>query len=308
MHYIKLNKDTFISKIGIGSYRNFGEKLDPRESRKIILNFFEQGINFIDSSVNYADGDCEKIIGNTLKNNNLRKSFFIASKVFFSVNKKINDGLSRKNIKFSIDKIKQNYQTDYIDCVQCHRYDPNQNLHELVEIFESYINNGDIRYWGTTNWPYDKINKIIKICKMKNRFIFNQMPINIFYKKNKKSLLLLKKKNFINIIYGVLAKGLLTNNFIMKKKTFKNNENINYNKENITLIKKLFIVCKKYDYSLEEFMYSLINSQKYVDVTLCGVGMYQHFKNLNFKKILNKKLFENNIYKIKKYEKIKDLL
>ena len=185
---------------------------------------------------------------------------------------------------------------------------PNQNLYELVEIFESYINNGDIRYWGTTNWPYDKINKIIKICKMKNRFIFNQMPINIFYKKNKKSLLLLKKKNFINIIYGVLAKGLLTNNFIMKKKTFKNNENINYNKENITLIKKLFIVCKKYDYSLEEFMYSLINSQKYVDVTLCGVGMYQHFKNLNFKKILNKKLFENNIYKIKKYEKIKDLL
>jgi len=308
LHYIKLNKDTFISKIGIGSYRNFGEKLDPRESRKIILNFFEQGINFIDSSVNYADGDCEKIIGNILKNNNLRKSFFIASKVFFSVNKKINDGLSRKNIKFSIDKIKQNYQTDYIDCVQCHRYDPNQNLHELVEIFESYINNGDIRYWGTTNWPYDKINKIIKICKMKNRFIFNQMPINIFYKKNKKSLLLLKKKNFINIIYGVLAKGLLTNNFIMKKKTFKNNENINYNKENITLIKKLFIVCKKYDYSLEEFMYSLINSQKYVDVTLCGVGMYQHFKNLNFKKILNKKLFENNIYKIKKYEKIKDLL
>ena len=35
--------------IGIGSYRNFGEKLDPRESRKIILNFFDQGINFIDS-------------------------------------------------------------------------------------------------------------------------------------------------------------------------------------------------------------------------------------------------------------------
>jgi len=308
LHYIKLNKDTFISKIGIGSYRNFGEKLDPRESRKIILNFFDQGINFIDSSVNYVDGDCEKIIGNILKDNNLRKSFFIASKVFFSVNKNINDGLSKKNIKFSIDKIKQNYKTDYIDCVQCHRYDPNQNLYELVEIFESYINNGDIRYWGTTNWPYDKINKILKICKMKKKFIFNQMPINIFYKKNKKSLLLLKKKNFINIIYGVLSKGLLTNNFALKKKTFKNNENINYNKKNIILIKKLFNICKKYDYSLEEFMYSLINSQKYVDVTLCGIGMYQHFKNLNFEKILNKKLFENNIYKIKKYEKIKNLI
>ena len=306
--YTKLNTDTSISRFGIGSYRNFGEKIDARKSQKIILHFFDQGINFIDSSVNYANGDCEKIIGNTLKKNKLRKSFFIASKVFFSVNKKIKDGLSKKNIKFSIERIKKNYKTDFIDCVQCHRFDQNTNLHELVDTFEYYIKKGDIRYWGTTNWPYDKIIELSKICKMKKHFIFNQLPLNIFYKKNIKSLSLLKKRKFINIVYGVLSKGLLSNNFILNKKTFKTNENINFKKKNTLKIKKIFDVCKKYDYSLEEFMYSLINSQKYVDVILCGISSLKHFENLNFEKVLNQKLFKNYLYEIKQNEKIKNIL
>lgn len=308
MFSIKLNTNTSISKIGIGSYRNFGEKLDLRTSQKIILNFFNQGVNFIDSSINYADGDCEKIIGDILKKNNLRKSFFIASKIYFSINKKIVDGLSDKNIKFSIDKIKKNYKTEFIDCIQCHRYDPNVNLEELVNIFEDYIRRGDIRYWGTTNWPYDKIIKVLSLCKMKKRFVFNQLPLNIFYKKNIKSLLLLKKRKFINIVYGVLSKGLLSNNFILNKKTFKINENINYKKENIIRIKKIYDICKKHGYTLEEFMYSLVCNQKYVDITLCGISSVKYFDNLNFNKILNKEIFENNLRKMTKYEEIKNIL
>lgn len=308
MLYTKLNTKTSISRFGIGSYRNFGEKINLKDSQKIIFKFFDQGINFIDSAVNYANGDCEKIIGNILKKNNLRKSFFIASKVFFSINKKIEDGLNKQNIKFSIDRIKKNYKTDFIDCIQCHRYDQNINLYELVDTFENYIKKGDIRYWGTTNWPYDKIIEILKICKMKKNFIFNQSPLNIFYKKNIKLLLLLKKKKFINIVYGVLSKGLLSNNFILNKKTFKTNENINYKNKNLPKIKKIFDVCKKYDYSIEEFMYSLINIQKYVDVTLCGISSLEHFENLNFEKILNQKVFKSYLYEMKQNEEIKNIL
>jgi len=135
---LKINNN-FLSKIGIGSYRNFGEKLDIRKSQEIIFGFIDQGVNLIDSSVNYADGECEKIIGDILKKNKLRKNLFIASKIFFSTHNNIEDGLSRKNIEFSLDKIKKNYKTDFIDCVQCHRYDPKVNLHELVETFEEQI-------------------------------------------------------------------------------------------------------------------------------------------------------------------------
>jgi len=304
---LKIN-NKFLSKIGIGSYRNFGEKLDIRKSQEIIFSFIDQGVNFIDSSVNYADGECEKIIGDILKKNKLRKNLFIASKIFFSTHNNIEDGLSRKNIKFSLDKIKKNYRTDFIDCIQCHRYDPKVNLHELVETFEEEIKKGDIKYWGTTNWPYSKIIKVLKICKMKKNFIFNQVPLNIFYKKNIKLLLFLKKKNFINIVYGLLSKGLLTNNFALNKKKFKIDENINYNKKNIIQIKKIFNICKKYGYSLEEFIYALISNKKYVDITLCGISSIKQFKNFDLKKILNKDIFKNKLNEMRKYEEIKNIL
>ncbi len=308
MFYFNLNKKTSISKIGIGSLKNFGEKIDRRNSQKIILNFFDQGVNFIDSSVNYANGNCEKVIGDILKKNNLRSSFFIASKIFFSTNKNIKDGLNLKNIKFSMQEIRKNYKTDFIDCIQCHRFDPNQSLYELVDVFEDYIKRGEIRYWGVTNWPNDKIKKVQQICKMKKNFVFNQLPLNIFYKKNIKSLLMLKKNKFRNIVYGVLSKGILSNNFVLNKKTSGIKKNINYTQKNVLKIKNLFNICKKFDYTLEEFIYSLINSQKYVDITLCGVSSLKYFNTLNFKKVFNEKKFHEDFKEMKKYEEIKNIL
>lgn len=308
MRYISLDKRTLLSKIGIGTYKNFGEKLDRRESQKLIIKFHQEGVNFIDSSVNYVDGNCEKLIGEILKKNYLRKNFFIASKVFFSVNKKIKDGLSKNNIKYSLDQIKKNYQTDFIDCLQCHRYDPNINLHELVDIFEELIKKGEIRFWGSTNWPEDKIIKVQKICRMKKKFLFNQQPLNIFFKKKVKNLINTKNKGIVNLVYGILSKGLLSDKFLLNQKQAKFKKNINYKKKNVSKIKKLKKVCTKYGYSLEEFMFALANSKKYVDITLCGISSIKHLNKLEFKKIFNNNLFIQHFNEMKKYEDIKNIL
>ena len=76
----------------------------------------------------------------------------------------------------------------------------------------------------------------------------------------------------------------------------------------ILKIKNLFNICRKFDYTLEEFMYSLINYQKYVDITLCGVTSLKYFNTLNFKKIFNKKKFQADFNEMKKYEEIKNIL
>ena len=55
-------------------------------------------------------------------------------------------------------------------------------------------------------------------------------------------------------------------------------------------------------------MYSLINFQKYVDVTLCGISSLGHFENLNFEKILNQKAFKSYLYEMKQNEEIKNIL
>ena len=118
----------------------------------------------------------------------------------------------------------------------------------------------------------------------------------------------MKKKNFINVVYGVLSKGLLSNKFVLQKKSLGIKRNINYSKMNIKKIKSIFNICRRYDYSLEEFMYSLINYQKYVDIVLCGITSMKYFKTTNFEKILNKKMFQAKFNDMKKYEEIKDIL
>lgn len=307
MQFIKINNKTLISKFGIGTYQNFGEKINFKESEKIISNLYNRGVNFIDSSVNYSNGYCEKLIGKILKKKNLRKDFFIASKVYFSLNKNIRTGLSKKNIEFSLKETLNNYQTDYIDCLQCHRFDPKVNLHKLVEVFENQIIKGKIIYWGTTNWPYSKIIEVQKICKFKNRFIFNQLPLNILYKKNIDFFKKIKRKNFINIIYGVLSKGLISNNFIKEKYRKKFKENLNYNSKNLDIIENLYILCKKNKISLEEFTYSFIINQRFVDIVLTGISSKNYFKNLDFKKIFDKRLLNKCLLEIKKNETTKNI-
>ena len=308
MQYISLDKKTSLSKIGIGTYKNFGEKLDYRESQKILVKLYQKGVNFIDSSINYAGGNCEKIIGKILKKNHLRKNFFIASKVFFSVNRKIDNGLSKENINYSLEQIKKNYKTDFIDCLQCHRYDPNIDLYELVNIFENLIKRGDIRFWGSTNWPLNIIIKVHKICNMKKKFIFNQQPLNIFFKDRLENLNTTKNKGFVNLVYGILSKGLLSNKFLTNTGLLKFKKNINYKTKNVSKIKKIDKICKKYGYSFEEFMFALAHSKKYVDITLCGISSSEHLNKLDFKKIFNNNLFNKHLNEMKKYEDIKNIL
>lgn len=307
MEFIKLNNKIKISKFGIGTYKNYGEKLDFQSSEKILLKLFEKGINLVDSSINYQNGNVEKIIGKIIRKHNLRNKLFITSKVFFSIKKNIKNGLNKKNIDFSINNILKNYKTDFIDCILCHRYDPEVDTDKLIELFESKIKKGKINYWGITNWPYDKILEIKKKISLKDRFIFNQLPINFFYKKN---IDLFKKthKNFFNIGYGILSKGLITNNFILKKNSKKLKNNINFLNDNIIVLKKIFIFCKKNNISLEEFCYSFIINQKFIDIILLGISSNKYLNNLNFNKIFNRQIFDKCLTEMKKNERIKNFL
>lgn len=307
MEYIKLNDKIILSKFGIGTYQNYGYKLDFQSSKKILIKLYEKGINLINSSINYQSGNTEKIIGKILKNLKLRDKFFIQSKIFFSIRKNVKSGLNKKNFEYSLNDILENYKTDFIDCILCHRYDPRVNPDELIELFENQIRLGKINYWGITNWPYNKILEIKKKTNLKNRFIFNEQPLNFFYKKN---IDLFKKtqKNFVNICYGVLSKGLITDNFFIKKTSKKINQNVNFTYNNVNLLKNFFICCKINGISLEEFCYSFLIHQKFIDIILLGISSRNYLKNLNFKKIFDRQILNRCLTEMYKNEKIKDFL
>ena len=53
----------FVSELGFGSYRVNLNSIDHKDA---LVKALKSGINLIDTSSNYADGDAERLIGNTL--------------------------------------------------------------------------------------------------------------------------------------------------------------------------------------------------------------------------------------------------
>ena len=59
--------------------------------------------------------------------------------------------------------------------------------------------------------------------------------------------------------------------------------------------------------SLEEFTYSFIINQRFVDIVLTGISSKNYFKNLDFKKIFDKRLLNKCLLEIKKNETTKNI-
>lgn len=77
---------------------------DEEQSRPIIRRATELGVNFFDTANVYSPGISEEITGRTLRDFTRRNEVVIASKVFYPMGDKPNQGdLSRKHIQESID-------------------------------------------------------------------------------------------------------------------------------------------------------------------------------------------------------------
>ncbi|MDB5819946.1 MAG: putative oxidoreductase, partial [Rhizobacter sp.] len=93
--------------------------LPEEQSRPLIRQAVEAGINFFDTANSYSDGTSEEIVGRALKEFTKRDEVVIATKVFFGSRKAPNiGGLSRKAIFTEIDNSLRRLGTDYIDLYQ----------------------------------------------------------------------------------------------------------------------------------------------------------------------------------------------
>ena len=158
MNYRRLGRSGIkLSEIGLGSWLTYGRGVGDQESRNCIRRAFEFGVNFFHSDDVYHKGMAEEVFGRELKAFP-RRDLVIATKCFFPFGEGINDrGLSRKHIFESVTGSLERLQTDYIDLYQCHRFDPEVDLFEVVRAFDDLIRQGKILYWGVSEWPAAEI-------------------------------------------------------------------------------------------------------------------------------------------------------
>jgi len=130
----------------------------------------------------------------------------------------VNDqGLSRKHIMESIDKSLSRIGTDYLDIYFCHRHDPETAMEETVRAMDDLIHAGKILYWGTSEWPIEKIDEAMQAAEKYNLYkpLVEQSQYSLLCRERveKEMFPNLSKHGMGLVVFSPLASGLLTGKY-----------------------------------------------------------------------------------------------
>jgi len=170
---------------------SFGSWSDEKESFRIMDKALDRGINFFDTAELYPvppkeeyAGITETIIGKWLKTKK-RENLIIASKVAGAANgwfvPPIRNGMTaidKFHIKKAIEGSLKKLGTDYIDLYQMHWPDTIVPIEESLRAFDELIQEGKVRYLGTSNDTAYGLTKANETSKNKGVARFESIQNN----------------------------------------------------------------------------------------------------------------------------------
>lgn len=222
MQYINLgNTGLKVSSLCLGCM-TYGEPdrpphpwtLDEEQSRPILKQAVDAGINFFDTANQYSSGSSEEIVGRALKEYTRRDEVVIATKAFFKWGEAPNaGGLSRKALFHAIDDSLARLGTDYVDLFQIHRMDHHTPIEETLEALHDIVKAGKARYIGASSMYAWEFMKALHISKTNGwtQFISMQNHLNLLYREEEREMLpLCRDQNIAVIPWSPLARGRLT--------------------------------------------------------------------------------------------------
>lgn len=238
MTYVRLgNSGLKVSRIilGLMSYGNDQwEKwvLNEEEGIKHIKAAYDAGIQTFDTANVYSNGDSERILGKAIKQLNLpRDEIVVMTKIFGVVGREpgtfiafgdsaadaagyVNQyGLSRKHIFESVKHSLERLQLDYVDVLQCHRFDYNTPIAETMQALHDVVQAGYARYIGMSSCHayqfhamqnYAITNKLTPFISMQNQY-------NLIYREEEREMMPTLKMFGVGMIpWSPLAQGALS--------------------------------------------------------------------------------------------------
>jgi aryl-alcohol dehydrogenase-like predicted oxidoreductase len=164
MRYRRLGRSgLLVSELALGTMV-FGEdsqrSTSPEDAVKIIHRFLDAGGNHIDTANVYAGGRSEEIVGKAIKGR--RDRVVLATKVRFSMGEGPNDqGLSRYHILQGVEDCLRRLDTETIDLLYMHCWDPLTPIEESLRAFDDLVTAGKIRYIGVSNFKAWQLMKAL---------------------------------------------------------------------------------------------------------------------------------------------------
>ncbi|MCE1157310.1 MAG: aldo/keto reductase [Spirochaetia bacterium] len=174
-----------LSVFSLGSWVTYGPQVDIDASAEMIKLAYDSGINFFDNAQAYSGGKAETIMGAAIKKLGLRRgSYLVSTKLYWGLHEGPNEKntLNRKYLMEAIDGSLERLGLDHVDLLFCHRPDPDTPVEETVRAMNDIVAAGKALYWGTSEWPADRLLKAWRISDKRNFYLpqMEQPHYNMF--------------------------------------------------------------------------------------------------------------------------------
>lgn len=203
------NSGVLVGDLSLGAL-SFGSNTSTKEAETMVAMFAAAGGNHIDTANVY--GKSEEVLGKIIASR--RNQFIIASKVRFSRRANNNEsGLSRRHILTEVEASLRRMQTDHIDLLYLHGWDPLTPLAETMRACDDLISSGKIGYIGVSNFAAWQLMKALHHCDMNgwHRFIVAQYQYSLLMRDIEYEFTDLCQYEQIGLMpWGPLAGGFLT--------------------------------------------------------------------------------------------------
>ena len=202
-----------VSAIGLGGWHLALKGVDEPLALRIVRSAIDRGINFMDNSWDYNDGESERRMGKALRDG-YREKAFLMTKI---------DGRSREEAARQLDESLRRLGVDCIDLVQHHEVIRFEDPHRIFD--EAGANAalldarkaGKLRYIGFTGHKDPRIHlHMLEVADAHEmRFDAVQMPLNVM-DAHYRSFSDLVLPRLVERQIGVLGMKSLGNGIILK--------------------------------------------------------------------------------------------
>jgi aryl-alcohol dehydrogenase-like predicted oxidoreductase len=217
---------------GKGMWTNMGS-IEQNIVDELIRKSVESGINFIDTANIYSEGMSEEMTGKAIRNLKLKRDdLVIATKVRGKMSEGPNgSGLTRKHILHEVEASLKRLQIDYIDLYQIHGFDELTPIEETLDVLDSLVKSGKVRYIGCSNLAAWHIMKASAYSHYNHtsRFVSLQAYYTIAGRDLEREIVpVLKDQNMGLMVWSPLAGGLLSGKYTRKMEAEAGSRRVKY--------------------------------------------------------------------------------
>nr|GAT53243.1 predicted protein [Mycena chlorophos] len=309
MQYVRLGESGLkVSRIILGCM-SYGTPewqtwvLREEEGIQHIKEAYDAGINAFDTANVYSNGESERILGKAICQLNLpRDEIVVLSKVFFTVCREpgqvllggsdpdaegyVNQhGLSRKHIFDSVKASLARLQLDYIDVLQCHRFDYDTPIEETMQALHDVVKAGYVRYIGMSScyaWQFHAMQNYA-INNNLTPFISMQNHYSLAYREEEREMFpTLKHLKVGSIPWSPLGRGLLTRPLSEQSKRGAVDRMIGsyHNDATTAIVERVEEISKRKGFSMAQIALAWVMARDGVSAPIVGTTSLENLREL----------------------------